>query len=85
MSEYLELLAPLERGNGFHQNYISANLGRFVILRVMTSERKSKMSRNRNHTIYALITQLHQNESVWNWVQQRKGNRKIGFLFILFA
>ena len=40
---------------------------------------------------YALITQLHKNETMnwiisgWNWVQQRKGNRKIGFLLILFA
>jgi hypothetical protein len=43
-SEYLELLAPLDRSNGSHQNYISANLGRFVILQVLTSERESKMS-----------------------------------------
>jgi hypothetical protein len=26
--EYFELLAPLDRNNGAHQNYISANLGR---------------------------------------------------------
>jgi hypothetical protein len=41
-SEYLELLAPFDRSNGSHQNYISANLGRFVILQVLTSERESK-------------------------------------------